>query len=102
MADETIGELSRRLDRFEARHDRERANADARHLDAALYTAERNHMQTQIADVTADLATAVTRLQGEVDALKSKLTWGWRIALTGGILPIGVLIFGWLLTRGVP
>lgn len=102
MSDETLGELSRRLDRFEQRHDRERQSADARHLDAAVYVAERNHMQTQIADLNTDLAAAVTRLQGEIGDLKSKLTWGWRVALTGAVLPTGVLIVGWLLTRGMP
>ncbi|HTF53602.1 MAG TPA: hypothetical protein VK735_39670 [Pseudonocardia sp.] len=93
MPDEpTIGELSRRLDRFEERYGAERRSADARHLDAQVYVAERNHLQAQLMDNAADLASAVERLQRQVDDLKGRLTWAWRAALTGLVFPILVAI----------
>jgi multidrug resistance efflux pump len=89
-SDETLGELSRRLDRFEARHERERASADVRHLDASVYIAERNALQIQISDLAAD-----------VKSLEARMTWAWRAAMTGIIFPIVLMIVGGiLLVRG--
>lgn len=94
MADDptTIGELTRRLDRFEERHAAERRAADAKHLDVALYTAERNYFQAQLTDIATDVASANERMQKQIDDLKSRLTWAWRAALTGLVFPILVSI----------
>jgi len=43
-------------------------------------------------DNAADLASAVERLQRQVDDLKGRLTWAWRAALTGLVFPILVAI----------
>lgn len=89
-SDETLGELSRRLTRFEERHQRERESADARHLDAKVYLAQRDALQQQ-----------VNGLQGDIKALEARMTWAWRAAMTGIIFPIVVMIVGGiLLVRG--
>lgn len=98
MPDEiTLGELSRRLERFEQRHDRQMADMDNRcnqrasaHVDTQLYAAEKLHLADQIADLHAD-----------VKALEARMTWAWRAAMTGLIFPVVLMIVGGiLLVRG--
>lgn len=86
MSDETLGELSRRLDRFEQRHQRERESADVRHLDVKVYLAERDAMQKQLTEIAAS-----------VKALDSKYSWALRAAVTGLLFPLIMLIVGGIL-----
>jgi hypothetical protein len=85
-SDETLGELSRRLTRFEERHQRERESADLRHLDAKVYFAEREAMREQIAK------------QGRaIETLETRYSWALRAAVTGILFPLIVLIVGGIL-----
>lgn len=98
MSDETLGELSRRLDRAE-RDCNQRA---ATHVDSQLYAAERNHMNIQLVDLRSDLSMEVARLQSQVDSLKGRMTWAWRAALTGIAFPViaGLVVAAVLALRG--
>lgn len=105
-SDETIGELSRRLDRFEQRHAQEIAASEARctqrastHVDSALYAAERNHLAAQMLDLKSDLATHISdangrfkavgeTIEGNYQKLNDRLTWAFRASITGIAFPI--------------
>lgn len=94
-SDETIGELSRRLGRFEDRHAQEMAAAEARcnhrasmHVDSALYVAQRETLMTQVADLKADLKTHEGETEREFKATNDRLTWAFRASLTGVAFPI--------------
>lgn len=80
-SDETLGELSRRLTRFEDRYQRERESADIRHLDAKVYFSERDAMRKELDDMRSDIRT-----------LGSRMTWALRAAVTGILFPLIVLL----------
>lgn len=107
MADETLGEAFRRQDRHEQQHRddiaavrRECEQRAATHLDRDLYLAERTHMVTRLADIESDAAKTEQRLSDRVRSLEGRLTWAWRAAVTGVVLPVLVLIIGWIIVQG--
>jgi hypothetical protein len=69
-------ELQRRLDEMQRR-------LDERVVYLNTYQAERKADQDVVADLREDLR-----------GISDRLTWAWRIALTGIILPVAVTIIG--------
>jgi hypothetical protein len=69
-------ELQRRLDEMQTR-------LNDRVVSLNTYRAEREHDRDEVKDLREDLRT-----------ISDRLTWAWRIALTGVILPIAVTIIG--------
>lgn len=92
---ESIGEVSRRLDRFEAsvigdfaEERAARAAIAAVTVPAGVYAAER----------TSDRAE-VTVVAERVRALESRISWAWRTALTALVFPVIVAVIA-LIVRG--
>lgn len=84
MPDEpSLGEAHRRIDRLEVR-------LDTRTVSLNTYRAEREADRARVADLEQDLAK-----------MSERLTWAWRAALTGVLLPI-ILTVALLVLVGRP
>ena len=91
MTDPTLGEAHRRIDRIETR-------LDSRLVSLSTYQAEHNADRETITRLRADLTDDLQNLRLDLQAVQERLTWAWRAAVTGVILPL-VITFGVLLFR---
>lgn len=93
---ETLGELARRFDRFEASINLNMRDERAtREQQLAMVVKEHVYLAHRSAD-QADVAG----LDKRQDRLEERLTWAWRTAITGVLLPLVVLIVYALLQAG--
>lgn len=95
---ETLGELARSFDRFEKAINLnlrdERATREQqleKVVKESVYLAHRSADQADVAD-----------LDKRQDRFDERLTWAWRAAITGVLLPLVVMIAYALLQQGTP
>lgn len=93
MIDEpNVGEAHRRIDRLEAR-------LDGRVVSLNTYQAEQGATRAAIANTHADLGREIAELRADLSKIEERLTWAWRAAVTGVLLPL-ILTVGLLIFRG--
>lgn len=91
MPDEPgLGEAHRRLDRIQTR-------IDNHFVSLSTYRAERSGDRELIAKMHSAVDKEIADLRLDLQSIEERLTWAWRAAVTGVILPLvislGVLIF---------